>query len=57
MPSNLPRFTIRISRMLLKKISYIAEENGRSANKEVEQLIKKYVSDYEKENGVLKVEE
>jgi hypothetical protein len=43
--------------MLLKKISYIAEENGRSANKEVEQLIKKYVSDYEKENGVLKVEE
>ena len=55
MPSDLPRFTIRINPILLKKISFIAEENGRSANKEIEQLIKLHVSDYEKKYGTIKV--
>lgn len=53
MASDLPRFTLRISSELLSKISYIAEENGRSANREIEMLIKKYVTDYEKKNGAI----
>jgi endonuclease III-like uncharacterized protein len=55
MPSDLPRFTIRISRSLLEKIGYISEENGRSVNKEVEQLIKKHITDYERTHGAIKI--
>lgn len=53
MPSNLPQFTIRIDPLLLKKIRYVAESNARSANREVETLIKKHVEEYEKKNGVI----
>ncbi len=47
MPSNLPHFAIRIPKELMGKLSYIASENGRSANKEIEQLIIKHVKDFE----------
>lgn len=57
MPSELPRFTLRITSELLKKVSYIAEENGRSANREIEMLIKKAISDYEKKHGSIEIEE
>ncbi|WP_334295840.1 Arc family DNA-binding protein [Clostridioides difficile] len=40
---KLPRYTLRIDNNLLEKIKYIAESEGRSANKEIEQLIKKHV--------------
>jgi len=56
MPSDLPRFTLRISDELLRKIGYIAEENGRSANKEIEMLIKRRVNEYEKKNGRIQVD-
>ena len=51
MPSDLPRYTLRIPQVLLSKIRYIAEENGRSANKEIELMIKQRIKDYENENG------
>lgn len=51
MPSNLPQFTIRIDPLLLKKLRYVAESNARSANREVETLIKKHVEEYEQKNG------
>jgi hypothetical protein len=51
MASDLPRFTLRIPVDLLDKIGLIAEENGRSTNREIEILVKKHVSDYEKEHG------
>ena len=35
MASNLPRYTLRIPQIYLEKIHYIAEENGRSTNKEL----------------------
>lgn len=57
MPSQLPRFTLRIDPVLIKKIRYIAEENGRSANKELEQIIKKVVAEYEYCNGPIPVDE
>ena len=53
MPSETPRFTIRIDPELIRKIRYIAEECGRSANKEIEQLIKARISEYEKQNGAI----
>lgn len=51
MPSNLPQFTIRIEPELLKKIRYVAEYNARSANREVEVLIRQHVDAFEKEHG------
>ena len=44
-------FSLRISEELLEKIKYIAEENKRSANKEIEYILELYVKKYEKENG------
>lgn len=53
MPSNLPRYTLRIPQEYLDKIRYIADENGRSANREIELMIKQRINSYEKENGVI----
>ncbi|MGF6990389.1 hypothetical protein M2150_001650 [Lachnospiraceae bacterium PM6-15] len=55
MASKLPQFTVRTSDDVLYKVRYIAEYNGRSANKEVEQLIKKHISAFEKEHGEISV--
>lgn len=55
MPSELPRYTLRIEQTLLEKVHYIAEQNDRSTNKEIERLLRKFVSDYEKENGTIPV--
>ncbi len=46
-------FTFRTTRETIDKIKYIAESNGRSANKEIEQLILKAIKDYEDENGTI----
>lgn len=55
MPSDLPRYTLRIPDEYLKKIRYIAEENGRSANKEIELMIKTKIYEYEKLYGEIKI--
>ncbi len=39
MKDNLPRYTLRISKILLDKLAYVAEYEGRTKNKEIEQLI------------------
>lgn len=51
MASDLPRYTLRIPQDMLYKIRYIAEENGRSANREIELMIKARIADYEKQHG------
>ena len=51
MKDNLPRYTLRISQTLLDKLGYIAEYEGRTKNKEIEQLIKKRVSECEETHG------
>lgn len=50
MEDKLLRYTLRIDRILFQKFKYVAEYEGRSANKEIEQMIKKRVTDFEKEN-------
>lgn len=44
-------FTIRIDADLSSKLKYIADYEGRTKNKQIEQLIKKMVADFEKEHG------
>lgn len=51
MKENLPRYTLRISQELLNKIAYIAEYEGRTKNKEIEQLIKMKIADFESVHG------
>ncbi|HIS32215.1 MAG TPA: Arc family DNA-binding protein [Candidatus Limivivens intestinipullorum] len=57
MTSDLPRYTLRIPQEYLAKIRYIAEENGRSANKEIELMIKQRIKDYENSHGEIDLSE
>ena len=55
MEDKLLRYTLRVDRLLFQKFRYIAESEGRSANKEIEQFLKKRVADFERENGTIPV--
>ncbi len=55
MTENLSRYTLRINRILLDKLGYIAEYEGRTKNKELEQMIKKRILEFEKENGKIEL--
>ncbi len=57
MPSKLPVFNIRIDETTKTKISIIAKKNGRSTNKEIEQLIKKRIQEYEAEHSEIQTPE
>ncbi len=49
------QFSLRVPADTMAKISHIAFENGRSANKEIEQLILKHIKEYEEDFGTIKV--
>lgn len=51
MPSKLPHYALRIPVSLMDKLKYIAQRNGRSANKEIEQLIIQHVAEFERKHG------
>jgi len=55
MEDKLLRYTLRVDRLLFQKFRYVAESEGRSANKEIEQFLKKRVAEYESENGKIPV--
>ena len=50
MPSDLPQYTLRISKNTMEKLRYIAERSGRSANKEIEQVILAHIEKWEREH-------
>ena len=51
MPSKLPQYALRIPSGIMDKLKYIADRSGRSANKEIEQLIIRHIDTWEKEHG------
>ena len=51
MKDNLPRYTLRIPQILLDKIGYIAEYEGRTKNREIEQLIRHRIEAFEEIHG------
>lgn len=53
MASKLPVLGVRIEDDLKEKLKYIADYNGRSMNKEIEQLIIRHVRQFEKDNGTI----
>lgn len=55
MKKDYPRYTLRVSKELLFKISYISEFYGRTKNREIEYLLKKHVTEFEKQYGVIPV--
>lgn len=51
MPSKLPHYALRIPSETMDKLKYIAEYNGRSANKEIEQLILAHIAAFQEQHG------
>lgn len=49
-------YPLRIDKTLMAKFKVIANDNGRSVNKEIEVVIKRIITDYEKEHGEIKVD-
>ncbi len=45
------RFTLRVDPELLEKLGYVAEYEGRTKNRELEQLIKRRIREFESEHG------
>ena len=55
MKDSLPRYTLRIPQELLDKLGFIAQYEGRTKNKEIEQLIKQRISEFERLHGPISV--
>lgn len=53
---SLPRYTLRIPQELLDKLGYIAEYEGRTKNREIEQLIKKRIAEFEADHGKIQID-
>lgn len=49
-------FSLRVSENMLEKIKIIAEKNKRSANKEIEFALEKYIYEYEKDHGEVELD-
>ena len=56
MADKLLRYTLRIDRQLFEKFRYIADYEGRSANREIERYIKQRVKEFETEYGAIDVQ-
>ena len=50
---NEKHFGLRVDGEILAKFRYVCEYFGRSANSQIIQLMKKCISDYERENEVI----
>lgn len=56
MADNISKFTVRAEPELLKKLCFVAEYNARSANREMEELMKRHVAEFEKKYGKIDVQ-
>ncbi len=55
-PHKNPHYALRIPTETMGKLKYIAEYNGRSANKEIEQLILQHIKDFEEQHGSISLD-
>jgi|MGYP000573906806 hypothetical protein len=56
MTGELAKFTLRVDAQLLKKFKYIAESNARSANRELEIMMRRRVEKFEEANGKIELD-
>ena len=55
MKDNKSRYTLRVEQEILDKLAYIAEYEGRTKNRELEQMIKRRIEAFEKEHGKIEL--
>ncbi|MDO4315593.1 MAG: Arc family DNA-binding protein [Oscillospiraceae bacterium] len=48
-------FSLRVSEEIIEKMKRIAAANHRSANKEMEVALERYIAAYERENGMIAI--
>ncbi len=53
MKDDKSRYTLRVAPELLEKLAYIAEYEGRTKNRELEQMIKQRIAAFEREHGAI----
>lgn len=56
MISDMAKFTLRTEAELLRKFRFVADYNARSANRELEVLMKKHVAEFERKYGKITFE-
>lgn len=56
MSTEIVKFTVRAEQDLLRKLRYVAEYNARSANREIEVLMRKHVAEFEKKHGKIEMD-
>lgn len=54
---DMTRFTLRIPKDLLQKLGYIADYNGRTKNKELEQMIRSRIKSFESKHEPISIAE
>lgn len=55
MPKYFAPFSLRVSEEIIGKMKKIAEINHRSANKEMEVALERYIAAFEQENGEIDI--
>ncbi len=53
MPSKKPMFTLRTEQQNIDKLKYIADIEGRSDNKQLEYILKQFITNYENQHGTI----
>ena len=53
---NEKHFGLRVDGELLAKFRYVCSYEGRSANSQIIQLMRKFVADYEQEHGKIELD-
>ncbi len=56
MSHDVSKFTLRTDAELMKKFRYVAEYNARSANRELEVLMREHVKEFEEKHGRIAVD-
>lgn len=57
MASSLPKFTYRTDQVTLDKLRYVADNNFRTLNREIDMLVKDHIAHYEAEHGEIRLPE
>lgn len=55
MTDKVLKFTFRTDEEILKKLYYVAQYDARSANKELEVLVKRHIAEFEKKHGKITI--
>jgi hypothetical protein len=55
LPPEILKYSLRTDKLTILKLRYIADNNFRTVNKELEKLVKTHIAEYERAHGEIKV--